>query len=52
MKNHTLNVLITLDTLHELPFYYEINIVKRSKAFKGYERSYKIEILNPKDPSV
>ena len=38
--------------LHELQFYDEINIVKRSKAFKGYAKSYRIEIVDPKDPSV
>ena len=38
--------------LSELPFYNEVNIVKASKAFRGYARSYKIEIIDLKDTSV
>ena len=38
--------------LHELPFYDQLSIVKISKAFEGYERSYKIEIIDLKDPLV
>ena len=38
--------------LHELPFFDELNIVKTSKAFKRYARSYSVEIIDSKDPSV
>ena len=38
------------DLLHELPFYDELSILQISKAFKGYEKSYKIEIIDSKDP--
>ena len=31
-----------IDLIHELPFYNELNIVKISKAFRGYARSYRI----------
>ena len=31
--------------LHELPFYEELNIVRKSEAFKRYARSYKVEIV-------
>ena len=31
-------------------FYDELSIIEMSKAFKGYERSYKIEIVYSKDP--
>ena len=41
-----------IDMLRELPFYDELNIAKTSKAFKGYTRSYSIEIIGSKDPSV
>ena len=44
--------LKNMDLLHELPFYDELNIVKTSKAFKGYARSYNIETIDSKDPSV
>ena len=38
--------------LCELPFYDELNIVKASNAFKGYARSYSIEVIDLKNPSV
>ena len=49
------NVLIekhqsNIDLLHELPFYNEIGVVEISKAFKGYGKSYKIEIIIFNDP--
>ena len=31
-----------IDLIHEFPFYNELNIVKISKAFRGYARSYRI----------
>ena len=40
------------ELLHELPFHDELSVLKKSKAFKGYARSYKVEILEPKDPLV
>ena len=41
--------LKNIDLLHELPFYDELSIVKISKTFKGYARSYKIEAKDSKD---
>ena len=38
--------------LQELPFYNELNVVKSSNAFSGYARSYKVEIVDQKDPLV
>ena len=38
--------------LRVLPFYDELNIVKTSKAFKGYAHSYSVEVINSKNPSV
>ena len=38
--------------LRELPFYDELYIVEISKIFKGYVRTYSIEIIDSKDPSV
>ena len=38
--------------LQELPFYDELSIVKNSNAFSGYTRSYKVEIVDKKDPLV
>ena len=33
-------------------FYDELSVVKKSNAFKGHTRGYKVEIIDPKDPSV
>ena len=38
--------------LQELPFYDDLSIVKNSNAFSGYARSYKVEIVDKKDPLV
>ena len=37
------------DLLAELPFYDRLNIIKTDQAFKGYARSYKVEIVDKKD---
>ena len=42
--------LSNIELLHELPFYDKLIVVEISKAFKRYERSYKVEIIDPKDP--
>ena len=44
--------LNNIDMLCELLFYDELNIVKRSQAFKGYACSYSDEIVDSRDPSV
>ena len=44
--------LSNVELLHELPFYDELSVVEISKAFKRYARSYKVEIIEPKDPLV
>ena len=42
--------LKNIDLLYELPFYDKLSIVKISEAFKRYARSYKVEIVDSKDP--
>ena len=44
--------LNNINLLQELPFYDELNIIKTSKAFKDYVKSYNIEITNSKGPSI
>ena len=44
--------LSSIELLHELPFYDELGIVKKSKAFEGYARSYRDEIIDSRDPLV
>ena len=41
--------LSNVKLLQELPFYDELNIVKKSSAFSGYSRSYKVEMIYNKD---
>ena len=36
--------------MHELPFYDELSSVKISEAIKRYARSYKVEIIDLKEP--
>ena len=36
--------------LSELPFYEELDIIKTNHAFRGYAMSYKVEIVEQKDP--
>ena len=38
--------------MRDLPPYGEVKIVKTSKAFKGYARSYSIEVIDSKYPLV
>ena len=44
--------LSNVKLLQELPFYNELSIVKNNSAFSGYTRSYKIEIVDKKDPII
>ena len=44
--------LANIELLHGLPFYDELSVVKKSNAFKGYASSYKVEIIESKDPLV
>ena len=44
--------LSNIKLLQELPFYDELSIAKYSNTFSGYVRSYKVEIVDKKDPLV
>ena len=44
--------LFNKELFHELPFYDELSVVKSSNAFEGYARSYRVEIVESKDPLV
>ena len=43
--------LKTIDLLSELPFYEELNVIKTNHAFRGYAMSYKVELVEKKDPT-
>ena len=34
----------------ELPFCEELNVIKTNHSFRGYEMSYKVEIIEREDP--
>ena len=36
--------------LSELPFYEELNVIKINQAFRWYAMSYKVEMIERKDP--
>ena len=38
--------------LTELPFYEQMSVIKTDQAFRGYAMSYKVEIIERKDPIV
>ena len=38
--------------LPELPFYDELNVIKTDHAFRGYAMSYKVEIVEKKNPLI
>ena len=38
--------------LSKLPFYEELNVIKTDLAFKGYAMSYKVELVEKKDPLI
>ena len=44
--------LTNINLLAELPFYEQLSVIKTDQAFSGYARSYKVEIVERKDPIV
>ena len=42
--------LKNMDLLSELPFHEELDIIKTSHSFRRYAMSYKVEIVERKDP--
>ena len=42
--------LKNIDLLSELPFYEELNVIKTNRAFRGYVTSYKVKLVEKKDP--
>ena len=50
LKNHKLNVKKKNDRSIELSFYEQLSVIKTDQAFSGYEMSYKVKIIERKDP--
>ena len=42
--------LKNIDLISELPFYEDLNVMKTNHAFRVYAISYKVEIIEKKDP--
>ena len=42
--------LKNIDPLVELPFYEQLSTIETDQAFKWYTMSYKVEIIEQKDP--
>ena len=52
IKKPKVKRLKNIDRLAELPFYEQLSVIKTDQAFKGYAMSYKVEIIERKDPIV
>ena len=52
IKKPKVKRLKDIDQLIELPFYEQLDVIKTDQAFSGYAMSYKVEIVEKKDPIV
>ena len=52
IKKPKVKRLKNIDKLIELPFYEQLDVIKADQAFSGYAMSYKVEIIEKKDPIV
>ena len=50
IKKPRVKRLKNIDLLSELPFYEELNVIKTNQAFRGYAMTYKVELVEKKDP--
>ena len=48
MKKPRIKKLKNYKLLRELPFYDDINISKKERAFRGYAQTYKVEVIDNK----
>ena len=44
--------LKNIDQLIELPFYEQLSVIKTNQTFSGYAMSYKVKIIERKDPGI
>ena len=52
IEKSKLKPLKNIDLFPELPFHEEFSIVKTDHTFKGYVMSYKVELVEKKDPLI
>ena len=50
IKKPKIKCLKNISLLFELHFYEELNVMKTNHAFRGYAISYKVELVEKKDP--
>ena len=50
IKKPKIKRLKDIDHLIELPFYEQLDVMKADEAFSGYAMSYKVQIVERKDP--
>ena len=50
IKKPQVKRLKNIDWLVELPFYEQLSIIKINEAFRGYAKTYKVKIIEEKDP--
>ena len=52
IKKSKVKRLKDIDELIETPFYEQLDVIKTDEAFSGYAMSYKVQIVERKDPIV
>ena len=52
IKKPKVKRLKNIDRLAELPFYEQLSVIKTNQVFRGYAMSYKVEIVEKKEPIV
>ena len=52
IKKPKVKRLKDVDQLIEIPFYEQLDVIKTDEAFSGYAMSYKVQIVERKDPIV
>ena len=51
IKKPRIKKLSNQELLRELPFYDDINILRNERTFRGYAKTYKVEIINNRNLS-
>ena len=52
IKKPKVKRLKNIDRLAELPFFEQLSVIKTDQALKAYAMSYKVEIIERKDPVI
>ena len=50
IKKPKIKRIKNIDLLSELPFYEELNVIKTDHGLRGYAMSYKVALIEKKDP--